>query len=392
MEIQRHRGYAGPFHIADIGNSNITIMNRLHFKHIVAVALALAVSGMPSMVSAWACTSAIVSGRLTRDGRPLMWKHRDTGCVDNFVAPVRAESVDELDYVALFNMGDSLLSEAWIGMNEAGFAVMNTASYNLVPDTAEYKDREGYIMSRALKVCRTLRDFEALLDGMPVPLGVQANFGAIDAGGNAAYYETCDTGYVKFDLADLPEGYLIRTNYSCSGSPDAGFGYIREQNALMLLRPAVDAHSVSPETFTEELSRSFYHSLLGRDVSADGAEWIVDQDFISRYSSSASVVVEGVGPGDDADVMVMWTALGYPPCSYVHGVTVDEVPEGLLPSGAEWRSRFCDEVMKRKAEVFPIKRGSGSHYIHVPSLKRYVDECEKMSKKNYIEYRNKLRR
>lgn len=354
----------------------------------------LVVLTMMSMciAQAYACTSAIVGGRLTRDGRPLMWKHRDTGCVDNFVAQVRAGSDDELDYVALFNMGDSLLSEAWIGMNEAGFAVMNTASYNLAPDTAEYKDREGEVMSRALKLCRSLRDFESLLDGMPRPLGVQANFGAMDAEGSAAYYETCDTGYVKFDLADAPEGYLVRTNYSCSGSPDAGFGYIREQNELTLLKPWVDARTVSPETFTENLSRSFYHSLLGRDVTDDGSEWVIDQDFIPRYSSSASVVVEGVSPGEAAEGMVMWTALGYPPCSYVHGVTVDEVPDGLLPSGKEWRSRFCDEVMERKSEVFPIKRGSGSHYIHVPSLKRHVDECGGLSRKNYIEYRNKLRR
>ena len=34
-----------------------------------------------------------------------------------------------------FNAGDSLLHEAWTGFNEAGLAIMNTASYNLAPDT-----------------------------------------------------------------------------------------------------------------------------------------------------------------------------------------------------------------------------------------------------------------
>ncbi|MCM1504234.1 MAG: hypothetical protein NC127_03450 [Muribaculum sp.] len=355
-------------------------------RFIIGIFLLAACMGVSS-----ACTSAIISGRLTHDGRPLLWKHRDTGCLDNFVSAVRAKSTDEYNYVALFNMGDSLLSEAWIGVNEAGFAVMNTASYNLAPDTASYKDREGAIMSHALKRCRTLLDFEALLSGLPRPLGVQANFGAIDAEGHGAYYETCDTGYIKFDLADAPEGYMTRTNYSCSGASDTGFGYIREQNERELIKPYVDSCRVSPELFTEVLSRSFYHSLIGRDFEKSADEWIVDQDFIPRYSSSASVVIEGVLPGMSADEAVMWTALGYPPCSYVQAVTVNEVPDALLPAGSEWRSPFCDEVMARKSDVFPVRRGSGSHYIHLPSLKQWNTECRRRSLENYNEFRSKKR-
>ena len=30
-----------------------------------------------------ACTSAIITGKATPDGRPLLWKHRDTGTLDN---------------------------------------------------------------------------------------------------------------------------------------------------------------------------------------------------------------------------------------------------------------------------------------------------------------------
>ena len=32
-----------------------------------------------------ACTSVIVSGKATPDGRPLMWKHRDTGTRYNHI-------------------------------------------------------------------------------------------------------------------------------------------------------------------------------------------------------------------------------------------------------------------------------------------------------------------
>ncbi len=35
-----------------------------------------------------ACTSAIVSGKLTSNGRPILWKHRDTSDLNNKVARI----------------------------------------------------------------------------------------------------------------------------------------------------------------------------------------------------------------------------------------------------------------------------------------------------------------
>ncbi len=325
-----------------------------------------------------ACTSAIFSAGVTRDGHPLLWKHRDTGTQHNFVARVAAREPGDADYVALFNAGDSLLREAWIGVNSRGLAVMNTASYNLAPDTAVYRDREGEVMTLALRRCSTTDDFARMLDSLPKPLGVQANFGVLDARGDGAYFETDDYGYTRYGLADASGGYMTRTNYSCSGDTACGFGYIREQNALTLLRPAVEADTVSPELLTDMLSRSFYHSLLGRDMLAGGDRWIVDMDFIPRYSSSASVVVEMIGGRP-----VMWTAIGYPPASYVLPVTVDSVPAALQPDVSTWRSALCDTVVARKQEVFPIKRGSGPHYIDAARLRALSDSCRRVSLDNY---------
>ena len=148
-------------------------------------------------IQSLACTSAIVSAKASKTGRPLLWKHRDTGTEHNFVEKVDAKN-GNYAYVALYNGGDSTLRDAWLGMNEEGFAIMNTASYNLAPDTAKLKDQEGYVMSLALQKCRTLADFETLLDTISKPLGVQANFGVIDASGDGAYYETDDFKYTKF--------------------------------------------------------------------------------------------------------------------------------------------------------------------------------------------------
>ena len=371
-----------------IRKRQIVVMNRLTVLMVMLAVLAYDVS---------ACTSAIVGREVSATGRLLLWKHRDTGFEDNFVARVEARDSSEFDFVALFNAGDSTLSEAWIGLNSAGFAVMNTASYNLVPDTAQYKDREGFLMAKALRRCGSLTDFEALLDSLLRPMGVQANFGAIDAFGAGAYYETCDTGYVKFPLADSE--VLIRTNYSYSGVVDAGFGYIREQNARCLLAPYIATGSVTPMVFTDVLSRSFYHSLLDKDFATSGDRWIIDQDFIPRRSSSASIVIEGVEKGESPSLAIMWTAIGYPPCSYVVPVTVDTVPKELQPDEITWRSSLCDSVVARKREVFSIGRGSGSHYLDIIKLINkdgtgYSQRGVLRSRENYLrgyEYRDSVK-
>ena len=45
---------------------------------------------MGVIVVADACTSAIVSGKLTANGRPLMWKNRDTNDLNNRVERIVA--------------------------------------------------------------------------------------------------------------------------------------------------------------------------------------------------------------------------------------------------------------------------------------------------------------
>lgn len=334
-----------------------------------------------------ACTSMVVSARASANGRPLLWKHRDTGVERNFVERVDPTD-DTLGYIALYNSGDSLLEEAWMGFNTTGFAVMNTASYNLAPDTAVYKDREGAVMALALKRCRTVDDFVALLDSLPKPMGVQANFGVIDACGGAAYFETDDYGYRRFDADDTPEGLIVRTNFSVTGEPDKGYGYIRCENTCTLLADEMAAGKLTPELFTERVSRSFYHSLIGRDFAEGSDRWVIDQDFVPRRSSTASIVIEGVNASDKAAGMVMWTLLGYPPCAVVTPVTYDNLPEKLRPVD-NGDSPECLRVLAMKALAFPVRRGSGPAYIDMDYLRPVIDDNRRRSLEIYKEFRQK---
>lgn len=361
-------------------------------KRLAIFAVVIAALTAACHIPALGCTSAIVSARMSASGRPLLWKNRDTGQQHNFVERVVTGRHGEFKYIALFNAGDSLLTEAWMGMNEAGFAIMNTASYNLAPDTARIKDREGLVMSRALQVCRTVDDFARLLDTLPKPLGVQANFGVIDADGAGAYFETDDYTYTPFYLSDSKSGVLIRTNFSLTGNDTDGMGYIRYDNANYLLADKISNGAFVAEDFTETCSRSYHHSLIGRDILADTTQhWAVDQDFIPRHSTSASVVIEGALPSGNPTDCVMWTMLGYPGTAHVIPVTFDNIPDAVRPTLPGWRSEASETSLSlRDSHVFSIQRGSGPRYINLDYLRAQIQVQRAISRSNYAEGRNKL--
>lgn len=328
-----------------------------------------------SLVPAEACTSVIIAGKATPDGRPLMWKHRDTGAPYNHIAYVEEGGYR---FLGLVNSDDPD-GAVWTGTNETGFSIMNTASYNLKDDGVKEMDQEGMLMRRALKVCRTLQDFEHLLDTLPRPLGVEANFGVIDAYGGAAYYETNNRRYYKKDVNDpalAPEGYLVYTNFSFEGRKDEGKGYVRYENACLLFKQ-MQPEGFTPEEIFRRLSRSFANPLLGIDLmqpeDSPNARtgWFVEQDFIPRLESTASIVVRGVVPGADPEQTTMWTALGYPPVSVALPLWVKmgkEQPALLTYDAALKTAPLCYYASRLKEQVYPIRRGNGQKYLHWKSL------------------------
>ncbi len=339
----------------------------------------------------YGCTSMLVSARMSGTGRPMMWKHRDTGAPDNFIERIVPKADGQYGYVGLFNGGDSLLTEAWMGMNDAGFAIMNTASYNLAPDTAVHKDREGVIMAAALAGCATLGDFEQLLDEWHKPMGVQANFGVMDAEGGLAFYECDDYIWRKFDVNLTAEGYIMRTNHSVSGDPDQGYGYVRLESLKHILADDIAGGKIYPWNLTDKASRSYWHSLLGQDFELTAGRWAVDQDFIPRYISTSSIVIEGVNRGEPAGDMLMWAVLGYPPCSYVEPVTLDSIPDDLRPMLPGWHCERNMQVNASKSQAFPLHKGNGQKYIDMDYVRSMRPKMTARSREAYLAHYPQLR-
>ena len=330
-----------------------------------------------TLTESYACTSAIITGKLTKDGKPLLWKHRDTGELNNRIEYFKGP---KYTFLALVNSPDSG-GIAWTGTNNVGFSIMNTASYNLrdANDGVDDKemDREGELMFKALGECRTIEDFEKFLKKYKKPFGVEGNFGVIDAEGGAAYFEVNNTRWEKIDVNDpkiAPQGYLVYTNHSYTGRLNEGMGYIRYTAADTRIKNLIaQGGDITPRWIFNNLSRCFYHPVLDMDLKEAELRsgWFIDQDFIPRRITSASVVIKGVKKGEDPLNTVMWTILGYPPASIAVPLFVkagENQPFFMVKGENSNNALMCDISLKAKSKIFAIKRGNGNKYFNFGAL------------------------
>ena len=302
-----------------------------------------------------ACTSAVVSGKVTPDGRPLLWKNRDTDFMRNHVDYVKGE---KYDFIAVVNSANAYLKEAWMGTNSSD---------------EERGAANGRVIYRALEVCATVEDFCHFLDTISKPSDIEANFGVIDAQGGAAMFEVDYHKYVMCDAnnpKDAPYGYIARTNFSFAGKVNEGAGYVRYMEADQVLMKASATGSITPQFIFNDLSRSFRNRMLDIDLRSgaynrpQASGWFVDQDFIPRSSTSCSVVVQGVKPGEKAELTTMWTLLGYPPTGIAIPLWVKDAGKllpGMVRFGKEHEAAPLSDWSLRLADrVFSYKQGMGT--------------------------------
>lgn len=323
------------------------------------------------------CTTFIISGNVTKDGKPILFKHRDTGNPNN---ALRYFSDGKYSFTATVTADETKNEMVWSGFNSQGFAIMNSAAYtNNIGDTTKIVDMEGVLMKKALAECRTLEDFEMLLNNMIKPLGVDANFGVIDAYGGAAYYETGNFKWVKIDVNDkkvAPHGFLIRTNHSFSGKIEEGFGFIRYQTAYNELTNLALQNNLTPEALFNATSRNLKHSRTGidlrkialnKDLTSENFFFI---DFIPRFSTASVSMVVGAKNPESINETKMWTIMGFPLSCVVYPVFLSD--EGIIPEllalNSDEKSTLCSASLKLKESLFPITIGSGDNYINLANL------------------------
>lgn len=344
-------------------------------KKIFATICALSLLSWLVPQTATACTSVIVSGKATKDGRPLIFKNRDTGTLENRMVVVQGE---RFRYVGLVNTADTLLENVWGGHNEAGFGIINTAAYNLNGDEGD-TDGDGILIRKALSLCATVEDFETLLDTITKPMNVNSNFGVLDAHGCCAYFETGHFKYVKFDVNDpavAPDGYLMRTNFGTTGNHKLDQGVERFCAITDYMNVAVGEGKFDATRLLTDIPRYFTHGLTKMKMedfmpaTENDTQMFPVSDYITRYSTASTLLVQGILPDEKPENMVTWTIIGSP-------MTAVAVPALLLPSGklpemlgndGTGCARLNTLSLTLKNRIFSLQRGNTKAYIDLSKL------------------------
>ena len=329
-----------------------------------------------AVYSASACTSFIVSGKATPDGRPLMFKNRDTGNLNNLAALVKGE---RYTYIGIFAANDTQHREAWSGHNEKGLAVMNTMAYNLNGADDTESDGEGLIVRRALEICATLADFEHLIDTLSRPIDANSNFGVIDAQGGAAYYEIGHNGYVKYDVNDptvAPQGYLVRTNFADSGDHTLDQGVERYEAISSLMQTICNLGELNAEYLLTNVPHHLIHGTTHLNLydfmpaDAQQTTMFPFRDFIPRYQTASAQLFHGVREGENPLLTVAWTYVGstlttvaIPLC-----ITPTQKLPAVVQAGKEGGAPLTLAGLSLKERLFPQKRGNGHDYIDLAAL------------------------
>ena len=339
------------------------------------LALFLLAAMMTEVQPVLACTSVIVSGKATKDGRPLIFKNRDTSTLHNMTIVVQGQVYR---YIGLVNAEDTAPVNVWGGHNEAGFGIINTAAYNLNGDGGD-TEGDGIFIRKALELCATLEDFERLLDTVKKPRIVNSNFAVLDANGGCAYYETGDYDYVKFDVNDpkvAPDGYLMRTNFGTTGNHKLDQGVERYCAITDFMADACKEGQFDPEYLFCQIPRYMKHGVTKLDMAdfmpenENDTRYFPFHDYIVRYSTSSVIMVQGVKAGESPMATVSWTMVGWPLSTVAIPLVL--TPSGKLPAlvadDGTGHSRLNEMGLQLKERVFSLKSGNTNSYGDLSKL------------------------
>jgi hypothetical protein len=302
------------------------------------------------------CTIAVVSGSVTDDGRPLLWKNRDTAYVDNEIVYFD----DGLyPYLALVSAGET--NNAWMGVNSRGFAVLNALSHNL-PDIFQGGITNGALMKLALQTCGTVDDFQNLLiqtnvTGRDNP----ANLAVIDASGGASMFEAGNRSFVRYDAdgsALGPNGFVVRANLSLSADT-TGWNTWRFRRATALVQAAV-ANRKAQATDLLRVSRDLCTATINPyplpyegspPYYPDAYGYVDASETINRQSSVAGGVIRGVQLHEDPRLSTYYALVGHPEVTPAVPLWVAAGPTPPEMDGPV-TSPMCDAARARRQACF----------------------------------------
>jgi len=257
----------------------------------------------------FACTIGAFSNLSTQSQLPMLWKNRD---VSNPNQAVFFFAQGKYRYLGLVYADDS--TQVWAGINEKGFAIINSNSANIGPG-ANSGPSDGEIMKYALQNCASIEDFQHFLDSTNlVGRKTPANFGVIDSTGEATIFEAGAYQYQRFDATKESLGFLLRANYSMSGDSTQRSGHPRYLRAMQLAQIGQSQGILNAQYIIQKIARDLggpdfdpYPLPFCDTFGSYPFGFLPTTATINRYRTRACVLIVG-----QPKMPMMWTILGEP--------------------------------------------------------------------------------
>ncbi len=249
------------------------------------------------------CTSVIVTGSAAKDGRAILMKNRDSS--ESFNRPFYyAATESTYAFVAV--------NTYWMGINERGLAVMNTAMLALAesPDAGEFN---GVLNRMILELCENVSQVESMLADPSSPIGptertswlvVCTCVGVVDRHGAGAFFEISNS---MFSVEHIVDGYQSRANHPRTFPGLASGPNGRDQYALDALEDIYnDKGVIAWEDVAQEVSRCV------RDKEEGSTDFRINGEICNDYTVAAMVALSG-DSRYEGKLNTMWCEYGCVP-------------------------------------------------------------------------------
>ncbi|KXH74839.1 MAG: hypothetical protein AM326_09495 [Candidatus Thorarchaeota archaeon SMTZ-45] len=250
-----------------------------------------------------ACSSVIVTGNATRDGRAILMKNRDLIDERMNIPVYTPATANTYAYVGV--------NTNTMGINEKGLAVMNT----YLPALAGSEPITGNVLlnQRILELFESVSDVAHALNNSYSIIGpvyraslgnIATCVGVIDRFGVGAFFEISNTkAYVQYVI----NGYDTRANHPRIFPGAASGPNGRDQYLLDALDEVYSMNGyISPKHVMQNVSRYVHHKELGT------ANFSIDGEACNPNTVATMVAVSG-DERYDGILNCMWTACGSNP-------------------------------------------------------------------------------
>ena len=306
--------------------------------------IVIAFVALVAWYNAEACTAALVLAKRSSEGAPMLWKHRDSPSWDCHYEYIQGK---KYAYTALVSNDRK---KTYCGINEKGFAILNTVSENLKPDTTiTVKGIAITRMANALGVCATVDEFEELLRQTNGKRRYVTNFAAGDPSGALAFFEVGSHSYKRYDV-EAEQAFDVRSNFSFTGDMVNPGPSVPRYDIVM--RHMTGKKKYTPYDFIE-YARNFENG-AGVDVIKAPEKFVCNDLTVPRYFSVADMVAIC-----DAENPRMLVVIGHPTSAMAVPVYVkakNAIPEcaggrTALELSEEARAKIYTQIEELKFDV-----------------------------------------